>query len=199
MEEQMNSRRFIFILLAVAVVVVVAVFGTRSYSGNQEETVKKGEYLVDLGSCNMCHTPKIMMTMGMELDTSRLLSGHPSGDTSSEYTTEMVNEDGWVTKSNFHMTQWSGPWGVSYAANLTPDKASGIGSWSEEDFIRTIRSGKHMGVGRKIQLPMPADNFAKLTDDDLKAIFAYLRSIKPVKNLVPESIPAKKTEEGQSE
>jgi hypothetical protein len=83
------------------------------------------------------------------------------------------------------LTAWAGPWGGSYAANLTPDEATGLGIWTEELFIQALRSGKHMGVGRDILPPMPWQNCAVLTDSDLRAIFAYLRSIPPIRNSVP--------------
>ena len=86
------------------------------------------------------------------------------------------------------MTCWSGPWGISYAANLTPDDETGIGLWTDEMFISTIRNGKHMGSGRDVKMPMPWKNFAKLSDDDLKSIFAYLKSVEPINNMVPEQI-----------
>jgi hypothetical protein len=135
----------------------------------------------------------------MELDESRLLSGHPEDDLVSEYTAEAVNSDGWVTQTNFHLTQWSGPWGVSFAANLTPQEATGIGSWTEEVFIEIMRTGRHTGTGREIQMPMPWDNLAKLTEEDLKAIFAYLKSLKPVENRVPSPVFPEDTEEDPEE
>lgn len=82
-----------------------------------------------------------------------------------------------------------GPWGVTFASNLTPEPTTGLGEWSEELFIRTMRSGKHLGVGRQILPPMPWFNYAKLSDDDLKAIFAYLRTLKPIVNAVPAPLP----------
>ena len=195
----MNSKKYFFVFLAVLTVTVFTIIGVGMSCGSQADLAKRGKYLVDLGGCNLCHTPKLLTSQGMELDQSRLLSGHPQDGTVSEYTAEAMNEDGWVTKSNFHLTQWSGPWGVSFAANLTPDEVTGIGAWSEEAFIKTMRTGRHLGSGRKIQLPMPWDNFAKLTDDDLRAIFAYLKSLKPVENSVPGPIPPEEAEISLSE
>ena len=80
---------------------------------------------------------------------------------------------------------------MSYAANLTPDKETGIGSWTEEQIIRGI-----YGVrpdGRTLLHPMPWPYYAgKIADGDLKAILTYLRSLKPVKNKVPVPEPPKK-------
>jgi hypothetical protein len=87
------------------------------------------------------------------------------------------------------LTAWSGPWGQSFAANLTPDKNTGLGIWTEDMFIKAIRTGKHMGTSRDILPPMPWQAFAQMTDADLKGIFAYLQSIPAVTNHVPDPIP----------
>ena len=86
-------------------------------------------------------------------------------------------------------TAFAGPWGVSFTANLTPDRNTGLGIWTEEMFIKTLRTGKHWGVSRDILPPMPWFNYREMNDDDLKAVFAYLRSIRPVANHVPEPLP----------
>ena len=88
------------------------------------------------------------------------------------------------------MTAWSGPWGVSFTANLTPDKETGLGKWTETTFIQTIRTGRHMGRGRPILPPMPYPMYKNFTDEDLKAIFSYLQSIPAIENRVPEPLPA---------
>jgi mono/diheme cytochrome c family protein len=93
-----------------------------------------------------------------------------------------------MTASASH-TAWAGPWGISFTANLTPDPDTGLGRWSEQDFIDTIRSGRHRGRGRRLLPPMPWFAYATMTDDDLRAIFAYLRTLKPVVNRVPQPIP----------
>jgi hypothetical protein len=86
-------------------------------------------------------------------------------------------------------TAWTGPWGVSFSANLTPDQNTGIGVWTEEMFIQTLREGKHMGNGRPLLPPMPWQPYGQKTDDDLKAIFAYLKSLPPMANRVPDPVP----------
>jgi hypothetical protein len=85
-------------------------------------------------------------------------------------------------------TAFSGPWGVSYAFNLTPEQNTGLGIWTEEMFIQTIRTGRHMGVSRPINPPMPWPMYRNATDEDLKSIYAYLRTIKPIVNRVPEYV-----------
>ena len=84
-------------------------------------------------------------------------------------------------------TAFAGPWGISYTANLTPDQNTGLGIWTEEMFLKAIRTGRHMGVSREILPPMPWPAFRNATDEDLKSIYAYLRSIKPVANHVPDA------------
>jgi mono/diheme cytochrome c family protein len=151
--------------------------------------VKRGEYLVTVGVCHDCHTPKNYKGNLPEPDLTRALSGHPADAPVPSIPTGMGTPGNWMLAGNEHFTAWAGPWGVSFASNLTPDEETGIGTWTEDMFIKAIRTGKHMGEGRDILPPMPWPYFAKATDDDLKAIFAYLRSLKPVKNAVPDPVP----------
>ena len=154
----------------------------------QQAVVKRGEYLVNIGGCNDCHTPFKMGPNGPEPDRTRLLSGHP--EALQMPPAPKLPNGPWVWIGAGTNTAFAGPWGVSYAANLTPERLTGIGIWNEETFIRTIRTGRHWGVSRPILPPMPWQNVAGLTDSDLKAVFAYLRSIKPIKNQVPDAVLA---------
>jgi hypothetical protein len=86
------------------------------------------------------------------------------------------------------LTSFTGPWGTSFARNLTPDNATGIGRWSEQDFIKVLRTGIRLN-GEPLRPPMPWEWHSQLTDDDLRAMFAYLRSIPPISNEVPEDLP----------
>jgi mono/diheme cytochrome c family protein len=153
--------------------------------------VKRGEYLVNFGGCNDCHTPKTMTPKGPEPDMTRALSGHPSATQVPPVPADALGPGKWMAVTNGDLSAWGGPWGVSFAANLTPDKRTGLGDWTVDQFIRTMRTGKHLGVGRDILPPMPWFSLAVLTDADLRAIFAYLRSIKPIENQVPAPIPPK--------
>lgn len=155
----------------------------------QEQLVKRGEYLVNLGGCNDCHSPKRFGPKGPEPDPSILLSGHPANAPVPEMLPGLPNPQGWMGACNAHMTAWLGPWGVSFASNLTPDPQTGMGEWDEESFISTLRTGQHLGMGRDILPPMPWQSIGQATDEDLKAIFAYLQSIPAVPNLVPGPIP----------
>lgn len=69
-------------------------------------------------------------------------------------------------------------------ANLTPDNETGIGKWSEEDFLRTLRTGKDPG-NHKLHEFMPYKYVSRMTDDDLRAIYRYLRTLPPIHNEVP--------------
>lgn len=154
----------------------------------KDEYIVKGAYLIKVGGCNDCHTPKLFTEKGMELDTSRLLSGHPAGETLPPVDPRALQPGYWVL-FNAHSTAAVGPWGLTYARNLTPHE-TGIKGWQEEYFIKSFRTGKHMGIesGRPIMPPMPWFNLAGAPDEDLKAIFHYLKSIKPVDNAVPEPL-----------
>ena len=151
------------------------------------ERVERGEYLVTVGGCNDCHTPYKMGEHGPEPDMSRMLSGHPESFAISE--APRFDSPEWMWAGSPTNTAFAGPWGVTFAANLTPDKETGIGTWTEETFIKTIRSGKHWGVDRPILPPMPWQNYARMTDEDLIAIYTYLQSIPPQQNAVPRVIP----------
>jgi hypothetical protein len=154
----------------------------------KEEMQKRGEYLVTLGGCNHCHSPKTFTDMGPIPDTARLLSGHPANSKLALIDTIMVEPGKWILTSS-DLTAWVGPWGISFAANLTPDEPTGIGTWTDEVFIKALRTGKHMGIGRPILPPMPWPDLAKSTDEDLKAMFAYLKSLPPIHNQVPDPVP----------
>lgn len=155
-----------------------------------QSPVERGKYLVTIGSCNDCHTPKKMSPAGPVPDMDRMLSGHPEN---VKITAPMTQPKGspWIAATNGDLTAWSGPWGVSFTANLTPDKNTGLrsGVWTEELFIKALRTGKHMGTAREILPPMPWPFIGQMTDDDLKAVWAYLGTIPAIANHVPDPIP----------
>jgi mono/diheme cytochrome c family protein len=153
-----------------------------------QNVVERGKYLVTIGGCHDCHTPKKMGPNGPEPDMSRALAGHPQ-DVKITAPPNLAPGTPWMIATTPTLTAWSGPWGISFAANLTPEQKTGLGMWTEEMFIKAIRTGKHMGMSRPILPPMPWQDIAAMTDDDLKAVFAYLRSIPPVVNVVPLPIP----------
>ncbi|HLM42175.1 MAG TPA: c-type cytochrome [Microvirga sp.] len=149
--------------------------------------VKRGEYLVTVGGCHDCHTPWVMGAGGPEPDMKRGLSGHPQ-DIVIRAPAKVAEP--WSSASSPTNTAWSGPWGVSFTANLTPDPDTGVlRDFTEQQFIQTMRTGRHQGQGRQILPPMPWPNYGQMTDADLKAVFAYLRQVPAVKNKVPDPIP----------
>lgn len=157
----------------------------------EDDPVKRGEYLVTVGGCNDCHSPKIEGPGGIPLpDSSRLLSGHPQDMPHPAWYPEDLQRNV-LANTNAMLTAWAGPWGVSFTMNLTPDKETGLGEWTEEAFIQALRTGKHQGQpnGRDILPPMPWFNYREMSDHDLKAVWAYLRSIPPIKNQVPLPVP----------
>jgi mono/diheme cytochrome c family protein len=163
----------------------VAAPATKS-AASPASLIERGKYLVTTMGCNDCHTPWKMGANGPEPDMTKMLSGHPQ---EVKITAGHVPPAGWMATTNNTFTAWSGPWGVSFTANLTPDAETGLGKWTEEEFVATMRSGRHMGRGRPILPPMPFPNVASLTDDDMDAVFQYLHSIPAIKNRVPEPIP----------
>ncbi len=152
-----------------------------------EQMVERGKYLVSTSGCNDCHTPKKMTDQGPVPDMDRMLSGHPAGEMLAPYDKSMIGP--WVFFSS-GLTAAVGPWGTSFSANLTPSE-SGIGNWTEEQFMNAIQKGWFMGMEnmRPIMPPMPWQEIKNMTDEDLKSIFAYLKTIKPVDNVVPAYIP----------
>lgn len=155
---------------------------------SEADLIARGNYLVQVMDCGTCHTPKVMTKEGPMPDEGKLLSGHPSGEKLPAFDRAIIQKG--LVVMNGSITAFSGPWGVSYAANLTPDD-TGIKNWSYENFEKAMRQGKFKGLdgSRMILPPMPWQAFKNLTDDDLKAIYSYLKSIRPVTNLVPPAEP----------
>lgn len=150
-----------------------------------KELIKRGEHLVTVSACHDCHSPKIMTPLGPEPDPERLLSGHPQDEPLPSIP---AGSENWIL-FNMGLTGFVGSWGISYAANLTPDD-TGTGNWSFDQFKLAIRKGKYKGLegSRNLLPPMPWQMYQHFSDDELKAIFAYLQSIKPVRNLVPAPV-----------
>ena len=145
-----------------------------------------GEHLVTICGCNDCHTPKKMTERGPEPDSSLWLSGHPSSMPAPAVDRADMAKRG-LGVTDF-LTAWVGPWGTTYAPNLTSDE-TGIGAWSEQQFITCIREGKLKGLSRPLLPPMLWQFYKAMTDDELKDIFAYLKSTKPIKNIAPAYEP----------
>ncbi len=151
------------------------------------DRILRGRYLVETGACGDCHTPLKMGSNGPEPDVKRWLSGHPESLVMPP--PPKLPAGPWQVVSSATNTAWAGPWGVSFTANLTPDANTGLGRWSAKQFIDTMRLGKHLGTGRAVLPPMPIPAYKNFNDADLEAIYAYLMSIPPVKNRVPQPVP----------
>jgi mono/diheme cytochrome c family protein len=149
-------------------------------------SAERGRYIVNAFGCADCHTPLVLGPSGLEPDASMQLAGHPQ--TLVMPPAPELPPGPWTTVVAGTNTAWSGPWGVSFTANLTPDPETGLGRWTEQDFVTTLRTGRHLGRGREILPPMPWPMIRNLNDDDLKSVFAYLRALPPIQNRVPNPI-----------
>ena len=148
--------------------------------------IERGAYLVTTMGCNDCHTPWKLGPAGPEPDMTRALTGHPSDMVMPP--PPALPPGPWIWMGAATNTAFAGPWGVSFTANLTPDPETGLGKWTEDMFIQTLRTARHEGKGRPILPPMPVKMIGQLNDEDLKSLYAYLQSLAPVKNRVPQPI-----------
>ena len=182
----MSRRNWLFAVTAAAVLTPVAWLAAQAAIPSEPSSaIERGRYLVTLAGCNRCHTPwAFNKDLGMPApDMTRMLSGHPADAPAPAGT--LGSKDIALIGPTF--TSFKMPFGVVYAANLTPDRDTGLGSWTEAMFRKAFRSGKHMGGdGRAVVPPMPWMDLARATDEDLKAVFAYLRSIPAIRNPVPD-------------
>lgn len=166
--------------------VLIAAVLCVSQAAQADDKVARGKYLVSTSGCHDCHTPWVMGPKGPHPDMTRALSGHPAD---FKLPPAPKPSGPWIVSIAATNTAYAGPWGVSFTANLTPDAETGLGKWSARNFRETIRTGRHMGRGREILPPMPIMVYRNFTDADLEAIFAYLQTLPPVKNRVPEPLP----------
>jgi hypothetical protein len=189
----MKVKGLVFVYLSVFIFSAIVLFVSCEAQSDkakmtEQQMIEHGKFLVTVGGCDDCHTPKNFGPQGPELDMTRRLSGHPAGSSVAAIDTSLLHQ--WVYFSH-DLTTGVGPWGISFSANLTPDNETGIGTWQPEMFINAMRTGKHLGVadGRPILPPMPWQNLSQLSDEDLKAMFLYLKSLPAVKNKVPDPVP----------
>jgi hypothetical protein len=188
----MSTKLFVFSLVGVVIVGIIIFQAVPNAFSNRDENaemIKRGEYLVKIGGCEDCHSPKKMTAMGPVVDETLSYSGFQAGLKLPKVDMSLIGPGKWDGFIAYGLTAFVGPWGASFAANLTPDNATGIGKWTENTFINTIRNGKYAGAGRPLLPPMPWQGIAKATDSDLKAMFAYFHSLPPIKNKVPVPIP----------
>jgi hypothetical protein len=184
-----SSKRWVSLSACLSLSVAVTACG--------QSPVERGRVLVIAGGCNDCHTTKKLGPKGMEPDMDKMLAGHPEAvKVAAPY--KPAEGSQWTIGTTDTLTAWSGPWGVSFAANLTPDRNTGLrsGVWTEALFIKALKSGKHMGTARDILPPMPWNWYSQLSEEDLKAIWAYLGTIPPIVNHVPDPLPPAETSAG---
>jgi hypothetical protein len=166
-----------------------------AHAADAASKVARGQYLVSTSGCHDCHTPFKLGPNGAEPDMTRALSGHPEALVMPP--PPALPPGPWLVTMAATNTAFAGPWGVSFTANLTPDADTGLGQWTLKNFMDTIRTGRHMGRGRPVLPPMPIPVYNNFTDDDLEAVYSYLRTIKPIKNRVPEPLPPAQTTAGK--
>ncbi len=185
-------KTFLTIAIIAASITITVIACTNAGKTDHSETttkdsvqlVKRGEYLVSIVGCDDCHSPKRMGANGPEIIPELRLSGYPSTRPPQKADSNIVKQ-GWAL-FGADLTSAAGPWGMSFSANLTSD-ATGIGNWKEAQFIKAIKEGKYKGLdgNRDLLPPMPWFVYRNMSDDDLRSIYAYLKTVKPVKNLVP--------------
>ena len=182
----MNSLKMLLRIALVVVASYARAADPAPVAPPADDVVARGKYIVSTSGCHDCHTPWHLTPEGPKPDFTRSLSGHPEGlDMGASPQPAMP----WVMTVGATNNAFAGPWGVSYAANLTPDRETGLGKWTARTFIDTIRTGRHLGRGREILPPMPVPVYRNFTDQDLTAIFAYLQSIPAIRNRVPDPRP----------
>lgn len=166
-------------------IAAVAAAGSAKAGANAAQ-IQRGAFMVQVGGCNDCHTPWKLGPNGPEPDLTRMLSGHPQ-DLVMPPVPQM--SELWNVAFGATFTAAAGPWGVSFTRNLTPDPDTGLGMWTEAEFIATLRSGRTQGRGRELLPPMPWPPLSTLPEEDLKALWAFLRNLPPVVNKVPDPLP----------
>jgi hypothetical protein len=153
-----------------------------------EALIRHGQHVVAVSGCDDCHSPKVFTEKGPHVDLTRRLSGHVAGSSLPAVPHDVLGPEGWGAITTNDMTVWAGPWGISFATNLTPHP-DGLGLWTEDQFIKTLRTGLHLGVGRPVLPPMPWPAYSQMSDQDLRAVFAFLKTLSPIANVVPQPIP----------
>ena len=188
-------RACIFLLLFGSIVVAISACSNNNQHNqavsepviSKDSLIKRGDYLVTAMGCDDCHSPKRMGAAGPEIIPELRFSGFQQNGTLPPVEPSAISK-GWVLMSP-DLTATAGPWGTTYAANITSD-STGIGTWKEEQFKKAVKEGKSKGLDgtRPLLPPMPIKSFSKLTDLDLKAIYSFLQATAPVKNIVPEPV-----------
>ncbi len=187
----MRGKTYLYIIMSYVFILFIIgisdLFASRDV--NKEIKIKFGELLAEEYGCVNCHSPKIVTNGQILIDEEKIFSGHPQNNILPDFPPELVSPGKWKGLYTADMTAWGGPWGISYASNITPDKKTGIGELSLESFISVLSLGIHSSLTRKIMPPMPWNEISRLNEQELEAIYQYLNTVKPVRNKVPESKP----------
>ncbi len=128
--------------------------------------VQRGEYLVELLGCGSCHTDGALEGVP---DFDKALAGSSIGIAFSN-------------PMGDHRP------GIVFPPNLTPDPETGLGAWTDKQIADAVRMGAGRHTSRRIVI-MPWQGYAKMTEEDVVSIVAYLRSIEPVEYAVPDEVP----------
>ncbi len=180
----MIKKRWILGTIIISILTLMIL--TFNHAQSQGDMVKRGKYLVDaVGACGQCHTPRARA----EPDMRMYLAGHPANAPHPKYDFSLIQQNIFMLTAPT-LAAFSGPFGTTFAANLTPHNETGLGEWTEKMFIDAMRTGFHQGDkgNRRILPPMPKGAYANMSDADLKAMWAYLKTIKPVRNEVPAAL-----------
>jgi cytochrome c553 len=191
-----NAKNIVWTTALIATAIILtAVLSTASIraaggdanaaQADKTNQIARGKYLVDIMGCHDCHTPMKLGPNGPEWDMTRALSGHPQD---APKLPPANLQPGYLAAIGGTFTSFSGPWGTSFTRNLTPDKETGLGDWTVEEFIATMKTGRERGKGRPVLPPMPVQNLRALSDTDIRALFAYLQSLPPIKNQTPQPV-----------
>ncbi|HMK03983.1 MAG TPA: c-type cytochrome [Ferruginibacter sp.] len=189
-------RKTIFSLALITATVTITVVScnnnepakTATATISNDSLIKRGSYLVNAIGCDDCHSPKKMGEHGPEIIPELRFGGYPSSRPLLKVDTNTV-KNGWIMLGP-DLTNSVGPWGMSFAGNISSDE-TGIGNWTEKQFFKVLREGKFKGLdgSRDLLPPMPWFVYKNMTDDDIRSIFAFLKSTKPVSNIVPAAKP----------
>jgi mono/diheme cytochrome c family protein len=175
----MKPNRSLWLALALSLAgAACAVNSTReTIPADWEQTsyLERGNYLVNyLGHCVGCHTP---LRSDGQSDGSLYLSGVPAKFAGANAGPPQI-------------AGFPGPRGARvYAKNITPDPETGIGSWTEDQFVQTFKHGIRPDGTKYVISPMEWNIYANMKEDDVRAMYRYLRTVKPISNRAPANIP----------
>jgi mono/diheme cytochrome c family protein len=144
---------------------------------SEEDLIARGQYLTEVASCITCHTPLLEQYNDLAATTLEDLQVLALFERNAFDTDERLLAGG----RPFDL----GPAGLIISPNLTPDEETGLGTWTAEEIKTAIQLGIHKD-GRQLHPLMPSHLYYNMADADLDAIVAFLQSLEPVENMVPD-------------